>query len=101
MGMNPKDYEYLLMAADLGHLNKRWGFTIKIMKWKDFFEGHWFTTINCNGTFEVDVKKKDLNAFSRESLPSTGRRCTSFGLVYSMPLLPEKLRCRRIQTMAG
>jgi len=33
------------------------------MKWKLFLEGHRFTTINCDGTFEVDVKKVDLNAF--------------------------------------
>ncbi len=34
-----------------------------MMKWRLFLEGHWFTTINCDGTFEVDVKKVDLNAF--------------------------------------
>ena len=28
-----------------------------------FLEGHQFTTINCDGTFEVDEKKIDLNAF--------------------------------------
>jgi len=33
------------------------------MKWKLFLEGHRFTTINCDGTFEVDTKKLDLNAF--------------------------------------
>jgi len=63
LGMTPKDYEYLLVAADLAHFHKRWGFSIKIMKWKFFLEGHRFTTINCDGTFEVDTKKMDLNAF--------------------------------------
>ena len=63
LGMTPKDYEYLLVAADLAHFHKRWGFSIKIMKWKLFLEGHRFTTINCDGTFEVDTKKLDLNAF--------------------------------------
>ena len=63
LGMMPKDYEYLLVAADLTHFHKRWGFSIKIMKWKLFLEGHRFTTINCDGTFEVDTKKLDLNAF--------------------------------------
>jgi hypothetical protein len=61
--MTPKDYEYLLVAADLAHVGKRWGFSIKKMKWKLFLEGHRFTPINCDGTFEVDLKKVDLNAF--------------------------------------
>jgi hypothetical protein len=34
-----------------------------MMKWRLFLEGHRFTTINCDGTFEVDVKKVYLNAF--------------------------------------
>jgi len=63
LGMTPKDYEYLLVAADLAHDDKRWGFSIKMMKWGLFLEGHQFTTINCDCTFEVDVKKVDLNAF--------------------------------------
>jgi len=61
--MTPKDYEYLLVAADLAHVDKRWGFSIKMMKWRLFLEGHRFTTINCDCMFEVDVKKVDLNAF--------------------------------------
>ena len=67
--MTPKDYEYLLVAADLAHIDKRWGFSIKMMKWKLFLEGHRFTTINCDGTFEVDVKKVDLNAFIEGESP--------------------------------
>lgn len=61
LGMKPKDYESLLVSADLAHFHKRWGFSIKMSKWNDFLEG--FTTINCDGTFEVDQKKVDLNAF--------------------------------------
>ena len=67
--MTPKDYEYLLVAADLAHVDKRWGFSIKMMKWRLFLEGHRFTTINCDGTFEVDVKKVDLNAFIEGESP--------------------------------
>ena len=67
--MTPKDYEYLLVAADLGHFHKRWGFSIKMTKLRLFFEGHWFTTINCDGTFEVDLKKIDLNAFIQGESP--------------------------------
>jgi hypothetical protein len=63
LGMTPKDYKYLLVAADLAHFHKRWGFSIKMTKLKLFLEGHGFTTINCDGTFEVEVKKIDLNAF--------------------------------------
>jgi hypothetical protein len=40
--MSPQDYEH-----PLSHL---------------FVEGYWFKTTNCKGTFEVDVKKLDLNA---------------------------------------
>jgi hypothetical protein len=63
LGMTPKDYEYLLVVANLAHFHKRWGFIIKMTKLKLFLEGHRFTTINCDGTFEVDLKKIDLNAF--------------------------------------
>ena len=33
------------------------------MKWKVFLEGYLFSTINCDGTFEVDTKKMDIDAF--------------------------------------
>jgi len=70
LGMTPKDYEYLLVAADLAHIDKRWGFSIKtVMKWRLFLKGHRFTTINCVCTFEVDVKKVDLNAFIEGESP--------------------------------
>ncbi len=39
------------------------------MKWELFLEGHQFTTINCDGTFEVDVKNVDLNAFIKGESP--------------------------------
>jgi hypothetical protein len=61
--MSPQDYEYLLMALDLANIHKRWGFSIKIMKWKVFLEGHLFTAINDDGTFEIDTKKMDIDAF--------------------------------------
>ena len=36
-----------------------------VMKWKVFLEGYLFSTINCdcNGTFEIDRKKLDIDAF--------------------------------------
>jgi hypothetical protein len=46
-------------------MDKRWGFSIMVMKWKVFLEGYLFSTINCdcNGTFEVDRKKMNIDAF--------------------------------------
>ena len=63
--MSPQDYEYLLMALDLARMDKRWGFSIMVMKWKVFLEGYLFSTINCDcdGTFEVERKKMDIDAF--------------------------------------
>ena len=34
MGLTPEDYEFLLVAANLAHFHKRWGFSIKMMKLK-------------------------------------------------------------------
>jgi hypothetical protein len=87
LGMSPQDYEYLLMALDLASIHKRWGFSIKVMKWKVFLEGYLFSTINCDGMFEVDTKKNGLQR--------RGRRLLSFGLAFCMPILPEKLRCKK------
>jgi len=65
LGMSPQEYEYLLMALDLARMDKQWGFSIMVMKWKVFLEGYLFSTINCNydGTFEVDIKKMDIDSF--------------------------------------
>jgi hypothetical protein len=60
LGMTPKDYEYLLVAADLAHIDKRWGFSIKMIKWKLFLEGHHFTTINCDGTAARQPRRQRL-----------------------------------------
>jgi hypothetical protein len=99
LGMTPKDYEYLLVAADLAHVDKIWGFSIKMMKWRLFLEGHWFTTINCDGTFEVDVNKVDLNAFiqgesakHREKVNFILVVALTFVALSSCPLLVLSLR---------
>jgi hypothetical protein len=92
--MTPKDYEYLLVATDLTHFHKIWGFSIKIMKWKLFLEGHRFTAINCDGTFEVDTKMLDLNAFI-EGTPTINKE-----RLYFLRIGILKARCRRIQMMA-
>ena len=97
--MSPQDYEYLLVALDLAYFHKRWGFSIKMMKWKVFLEGHHFMTINCDGTFEVDTKKVDLNAFIQGESPKH-RESVYFvpiGVLYDNS--PRKLRCRKIVTV--
>ena len=72
--MMPKDYEYLLVAANLAHFHKRWGFSIKMTKCRLFLEGHRFTTINCDCTMEVNEKKVDLNAFMKGEPPKHRER---------------------------
>ena len=57
LGMSPQDYEYLLVAANQAQFHPKWGFSIKILKWKLFLKGHQFLTINCMGTMEVSSKK--------------------------------------------
>ena len=74
LGITPQDYEFLLVAADLAHFLKRWGFSIKMIKLKLFLEGHLFTTINCVGTMEVNEKKVDLNAFMKGEPPKHRER---------------------------
>ena len=60
LGMSPQDYEYLLVAANLAQFHPKWGFSIKILKWKLFLEGHQFLTVNCMGTIEISSKMLDL-----------------------------------------
>jgi hypothetical protein len=54
LGMSPKDYEYLLVAAQLAHFHTKWGFSIKKLKWKLFIEGHQFTTTNCTAKSKLN-----------------------------------------------
>ena len=39
------------------------------MKWKVFLEGYLFSTINCDGTIEVDTKKMYIDAFIQGEPP--------------------------------
>ena len=99
--MSPQDYEYLLMALDLARMDKRWGFSIKVMKWKVFLEGYLFSTIkcDCDGAFEVDRKKMDIDAFIQGE-SSNKRKDTAFiwiGVLHAKS--PRKLRCRKIVTV--
>jgi hypothetical protein len=86
LGMSPQDYEYLLVAANLAQLHPKWGFSIKILKWKLFLEGHQFLTINCMGTMEVSSKKLDLNAYVNRTKPTKNREKCHFiriGVLYA------------------
>jgi len=76
--MSPQDYEYLLVAANLAQFHPEWGFSIKILKWKLFLEGHQFLTINCMGTMEVSSKKLDLNAYVNGTKPTKNREKCHF-----------------------
>ena len=76
--MSPQDYEYLLVAANLAQFHPKWGFSIKILKWKLFVEGHQFLTINCMGTMEVSSKKLDLNAYVNGTKPTKNREKCHF-----------------------
>jgi hypothetical protein len=59
LGMSPHDYECLLLATNLAQFHPKWGFIMKIVQWKQFLEGHRFTTSNGMGTFEVTVPCDD------------------------------------------
>ena len=73
LGMSPQDYEYLLVAANLAQFHPKWGFSIKILKWKVFLQGNRFLTINFMGTMEVSSKKLDLNAYVNGTKPTNNR----------------------------
>ena len=78
LGMSPQDYEYLLVAAKLAQFHPKWGFSIKILKWKVFLKGHRFLTVNCMGTMEVSSKKLDLNTYVKETKPTKNREQCHF-----------------------
>jgi hypothetical protein len=63
LGMPPLDYERLLAAANLAHYHPKWGFTILVDRWKMFLDGHHFCSSNGIGSFEVDTKRLDFDAF--------------------------------------
>jgi hypothetical protein len=49
LGMSPQAFEYLLMAAQLAHFQKKWGFSVKKVNWKLFIKGHGFATNQLHG----------------------------------------------------
>ena len=66
------------MAANLAQFHPKWGFSVKILKWKVFLEGHRFLTVDCMGTMEVSSKKLDLNAYVNGTKPTKNREQCHF-----------------------
>ena len=96
LGMSPQDYEYLLVAAKLAQFHPKWGFSIKILKWKLFLEGHRFLTINCMGTMEVSSKKFDLNAYVNGTNPTKNReKCHFIRIGVNTDLSPKKIEMQK------
>ena len=98
LGVTPEVYEYLLVAADLAHFHKRWGFSIKMTKLRLFLEGQLFTTINCDGdgTMEVKEKKVDLNAFMKGEPPKHRERVYFIRIGILHANSHGKMRCKKI-----
>ena len=63
-GVTPKDYEYIVVAANLAHYHLTWGFTILVNRLKMFIGGHHFykSADGAAGSFEVASKKIDLSS---------------------------------------
>jgi hypothetical protein len=93
--MSPQDYEYLLMALDLASIHKQWGFSIKVMKWKVFIEGYLFSTINCDGTFEVETKKMNMHAFIQEESPKKRKDITIIRIGILHANSPRKIEMQK------
>ncbi len=95
LGMSPQDYEYLPMALDLANIHKRWGFSMKLMKWKVFLEGHLFSTINCDATFAVDTKKMDIDAFFQGESPKKRNNITFIRIGVLHANSPRKIEMQK------
>ena len=65
------------------------------MKWKVFLEGYLFSTINCDGTFEVDTKKMDIDAFIQGESPKKRKDITfiRIGVVHANS--PRKIEMQK------
>jgi hypothetical protein len=87
------------VAAHLAPFHTKWGFSIKKVNWNLFLEGHRFTTTNCTGTFEVDVKKLDLNACINGVSPKHRLKSYFIWIGTLHHNSPRKLRCRNIVTV--
>ena len=93
--MSPQDYEYILMTLDLASNHNQWGSSIKVMKWKVFLEGYLFSTINCDGTFEVDTMKMDIDAFIQGESPKKRKDITFIRIGVLHANSPRKIEMQK------
>ncbi len=92
LGMNPKDYEYILVTANLAHFHPAWSFIILVDRLKMFLEGH-----RCNksadgtaGSFEVALKKIYLDAYILGSVPKNWKNVHVVCIGQIADCLPKK-----------
>jgi hypothetical protein len=90
--MNPKDYEYILVTANLAHFHPAWSFIILVDRLKMFLEGH-----RCNksadgtaGSFEVALKKIYLDAYILGSVPKNWKNVHVVCIGQIADCLPKK-----------
>lgn len=72
-GMSAREYECLLIAADLASYTPKKGFAIKPKRWKSFITGHRFTNLEC-GNIELDSKQFDIDAMINGTPPDIKNR---------------------------
>jgi hypothetical protein len=65
------------------------------MKWKVFLEGYLFSTINCDGTFEVDTKKMDIDAFIQGESPKKRKDITFIWIGVLHAKSPRKIEMQK------
>jgi hypothetical protein len=73
-GLCPRDYEFLLAAANLTHYTQSGKFAIKPMEWKTFLDGHYSTVvegIDKECKVKLDKKKMDIEHCIDRTQPAT------------------------------
>jgi hypothetical protein len=65
------------------------------MRWKVFLEGYLFSTINCDGTFEVDTKKMDIDAFIQGESPKKRKDITFIRIGVLHANSPRKIEMQK------
>jgi hypothetical protein len=66
-----------------------------MMQWKRFLEGHQFITFNVTVTFEVDVKKVDLNAFINGTHKKNKNKCNFIRIGILNAFSPRKIEMQK------
>jgi hypothetical protein len=95
LGITPHDYKCLLAAANLAYYHPKWGFTILLDRWKMFLDGHHFYSSNGTGSFEVDTKKLDFDAFILGTSAKHRVRVHVIQIGVSTDLSPNKIEWQK------